>query len=95
MKDVMILNKRKVPLRSCVITKEKLPKKELIRVVRNNIGEVFIDLKGKANGRGAYLKKDIDVIKKAKATKTLEKHLELEIPTAIYQELEELVNKII
>lgn len=44
-------------MRSCVITKEKLPKKELIRVVRTPDGEVIIDVSGKANGRGAYLKK--------------------------------------
>ena len=57
---------KKIPMRSCVITKEKLPKKELIRVVRTPDGEVIIDVSGKANGRGAYLKKDIEVIKKAK-----------------------------
>ena len=48
---------KKIPMRSCVITKEKLPKKELIRVVRTPDGEVIIDTVGKANGRGAYLKK--------------------------------------
>ena len=50
-------------MRSCIITKEKLPKKELIRVVRTPEGEIVIDEIGKANGRGAYLKKDIEVIK--------------------------------
>ena len=48
---------KKIPMRSCVITKEKLPKKDLIRVVRTPDGEVIIDTVGKANGRGAYLKK--------------------------------------
>ena len=48
---------KKIPMRSCVITKEKLPKKELIRVVRTPDGEVIIDVSGKAYGRGAYLKK--------------------------------------
>ena len=48
---------KKVPCRTCVITREKLPKKELIRVVRTPEGEVIIDETGKANGRGAYLKK--------------------------------------
>ena len=49
------MKQRKVPLRTCVVTKEKLEKKDLIRVVKNNNGEVFVDLTGKANGRGAYI----------------------------------------
>ena len=51
---------RKIPMRTCVITKEKLPKSELIRVVRTPLGEVVVDATGKANGRGAYLKKDLE-----------------------------------
>ena len=80
-------------MRSCVITKEKLPKKELIRVVRTPDGEVIIDVSGKANGRVAYLKKDIEVIKKAKSNKLLNRVLEVEIPDKIYEELEEIINK--
>ena len=49
---------RKIPMRTCVVTREKLPKAELIRVVRTPEGNVVIDESGKANGRGAYLKKD-------------------------------------
>ena len=44
---------KKIPLRSCVVTKEKLPKKDLLRVVRTPEGDVIVDLSGKANGRGA------------------------------------------
>lgn len=60
---------KKIPMRSCVVTKESLPKKELIRVVRDKEGNVTIDLTGKQNGRGAYLTKDLDVIKKLKKVK--------------------------
>ena len=84
---------KKIPMRSCVITKEKLPKKELIRVVRTPDGEVIIDVSGKANGRGAYLKKDIEVIKKAKNNKVLNRVLEVEVPDSIYEKLEEIVQK--
>ena len=84
---------KKIPMRSCVITKEKLPKKDLIRVVRTPDGEVIIDTVGKANGRGDYLKKDIEVIKKAKSNKLLNRVLEVEIPDKIYEELEEIINK--
>lgn len=84
---------KKVPMRSCIITKEKLPKKELIRIVRTPEGEIVIDEIGKANGRGAYLKKDIEVIKKAKNNKVLNRVLEVEIPDSIYEELEIVVQK--
>ena len=84
---------KKIPMRSCIITKEKLPKKELIRVVRTPEGEIVIDEIGKANGRGAYLKKDIEVIKKAKNNKLLNRVLEVEVPDSIYEKLEELLEK--
>jgi len=78
---------KKIPMRSCLITKEKLPKKDLIRIVRTPEGTVIIDELGKVNGRGAYLKKDIDVINKAKNNKVLERVLEVKVPDSIYDEL--------
>lgn len=84
---------KKVPMRSCIITKEKLPKKELIRVLRTPEGEIVIDEIGKANGRGAYLKKDIEVIKKAKNNKVLNRVLDVEVPESIYEKLEIIVQK--
>ena len=78
---------KKVPMRSCVVTGEKLEKKELIRVVRDNTGKVFIDISGKANGRGAYLKKDIEVINRARKNKILNRRLEVEVPDSIYEEI--------
>ena len=82
---------KKIPMRTCVVTKEKLEKKELIRIVRNNEGKVFIDETGKQTGRGAYLKKDSEVIKKAQKNKILDRILETTIPDEIYMEL---LNKI-
>lgn len=82
---------KKIPMRSCVVTGEKLEKRDLIRVVRDNTGRVFIDESGKANGRGAYLKRDIEVIKKAKQNKILDRRLEVEVPANIYEELEEMI----
>ena len=78
---------KKIPMRSCVATGEKLPKKELIRVVRTPEGSVIVDESGKANGRGAYLKKDIETFNKAQKSKILNKRLEVEVPSSIYQEL--------
>ena len=78
---------KKIPMRSCVITGEKLPKKDLIRVVRTPEGDVIVDESGKANGRGAYLKKDIETFEKAEKSKILNKRLEVEVPSSIYEEL--------
>ena len=78
---------KKIPMRTCVITHEKLEKKDLFRVVRNNEGQVFVDENGRANGRGAYLKKDKDVIETARKSKALESHLEVKIEDSIYDEL--------
>lgn len=84
---------KKIPLRSCVVSKEKLPKQELIRIVKNKENEVFIDLTGKANGKGAYIKKDLAILEKAIKTKALEKHLETKIENSIYEELKNIINK--
>lgn len=78
---------KKIPMRTCVITHEKCEKKDLLRIVRNNEGSVFVDDTHKANGRGAYLKKDADVIEKARKSKILDKNLEVSIPENIYDEL--------
>ena len=84
---------KKIPLRTCVVTHEKLEKKDLIRVVRTPNGEVLIDESGKLNGRGAYLKKDIDVINKAEKNKILNKHLEVEVKKEVFDELKRLIEK--
>lgn len=84
---------KKIPLRTCVVTNEKLPKKELIRVVRDKEGIVSVDLTGKANGRGVYLKGDVEVIEKAKKSKVLDRKLEVSVPDNIYDELIEVVSK--
>lgn len=84
---------KKVPLRTCVVTKETLPKVELLRIVRTKDQNVMVDLTGKANGRGAYIKKDISVLEKAKKSKILEKKLECKIDDSIYDEIKEIIEK--
>lgn len=78
---------KKIPMRTCVITREKLPKQELIRVVRTPEGNIIIDETGRANGRGAYLKKDATVFEKAKKSKVLNRMLEVEVKEQIFEEL--------
>ena len=81
------MKNKKIPMRSCVVTKEKLPKQELLRIVRTTDMNVVIDDTGKINGRGAYIKKDIDVLDKAIKSKALERHLEVSISDELYDEI--------
>lgn len=82
---------KKIPMRSCVVTKERCAKQDLIRVVRTPDGNVVVDTTGKLNGRGAYLKKDKSVFEKAKSSKILDRILEINVPDEIYVELNNLV----
>ena len=85
------MKQRKIPMRTCVVSREKCEKKDLIRVVRTPEGNVEIDETGKKNGRGAYLKKDALIFDKAKKSKILDRILEVDVPDSIYIELNELI----
>lgn len=78
---------KKQPLRKCIVTQEMVPKPQLIRVVRNKEGEIFVDETGKRNGRGAYLTKDIQVIEQAKQQQVLNRHLKTKVDESVYEEL--------
>ena len=84
--------KMNAPLRKCVISKERLYKNELFRILRTPEGDVVVDKTMKANGRGAYLKKDKDVIMTAKKSKALDRQLEVEVKSEIYDELLSLLD---
>lgn len=85
------MKQRKIPMRMCVVTREKLPKSELIRIVKTENG-VIVDPTGKQNGRGAYLKKDLEVFEKAKKTKVLNKILEAEVSEEVFENLKQTLN---
>ena len=78
---------KKIPMRKCVVTNERFEKKSLWRIVKTPEGEVIYDRTGKANGRGAYLSKSKATIDKAMKTKVLDRHLEAQVPEAVFQEL--------
>ena len=84
---------KKIPMRTCIVTGEKLPKIELLRIVRSTEGEVIPDLTGKINGRGAYIKKDQEVLEKAKNKKILERKLETSISEEIYEKISEIIRE--
>ena len=80
---------RKIPMRQCLGCRERQPKKELIRVVRSPEGEISLDFKGKASGRGAYICHDPQCLKKAIKSKALERAFSTQIPPEIYDKLNE------
>lgn len=80
---------KKIPQRKCVGCGEGFPKPELIRVVRLPDGSITLDFTGKKSGRGAYLCKNIQCLKKARKSNRLERNLEVTIPDDIYAALEE------
>ena len=77
----------------CVVTRERFPKQELIRVVVNKEGVVTVDETGKLNGKGAYIKRDIDVLNKAISTKVLDRTLNVTISDDIYNELRRIIGE--
>lgn len=85
------MKQKKMPMRTCVITREKCEKKDLVRVVRTPEGSVIVDVTGKQNGKGAYLKLSLEVIEKAMKNKALDRALEVEVPLEIYEELKSLL----
>ncbi|MDI3508078.1 MAG: uncharacterized protein PWP48_192 [Clostridiales bacterium] len=79
---------RKIPERTCVACRQAKPKKELIRVVRNNEGNVCIDPTGKAAGRGAYICANIQCISKAHKSRALDRALKVKVEDSVYEDLE-------
>lgn len=84
---------KKIPMRRCVATGESCPKKELLRIVRTPEGTVEIDLGGKHNGKGAYIKKDLKALELAKQKKALSRALEVEIPESVYAEIAKILSE--
>lgn len=80
---------KKIPMRQCTGCREMKPKREMIRVVKSPENEISLDFKGKAQGRGAYVCRNADCLKKAIKSKALEKSLDISIPDDIYTQLKE------
>ncbi|MEI3610888.1 RNase P modulator RnpM [Pseudogracilibacillus sp. SO30301A] len=85
--------KRKIPQRKCIVTNELKPKKEMIRIVRNKEGEVFVDPTGKKNGRGAYISIDKEVFEEAEKNNVLEKVFKVKIDPSLYAELKDIIGE--
>lgn len=80
---------RKIPLRRCTGCGEMKNKKELIRVVRSEEGQFFIDFTGKKPGRGAYVCKEASCLEKSVKQKGLERSFKLSVPKDLYEQLKQ------
>lgn len=79
---------KKVPQRKCIGCGEMKDKGSLMRVIKDTSGEFSLDLTGKKNGRGAYLCKNKECLKKAIKSKGLERSFQMAIPVSVYEMLE-------
>lgn len=82
------MKEKKIPERRCVGCGISFPKKDLIRVVRLPDGGAELDPTGKKAGRGAYICRSAECLKKARKAKRLERNLEVTISDEVYEELE-------
>lgn len=80
---------KKIPLRKCLGCGEMKPKKELVRVVKNQDGEISLDLTGKKPGRGAYICRDLACLQAARKARRIERGFSCQIPDEIYDRMEE------
>lgn len=81
------MKKKKIPMRKDVVTGEMMPKRQLIRVVRNKENEVSLDPTGKKPGRGAYVAVNVDIAKKAKQDRTFDQVFGVQLSDDFYDEL--------
>lgn len=80
---------KKLPLRMCIACRELKDKRELLRVVKNSDGEIFIDLTSKAQGRGAYICDKSECIAKLRKQRLLNKVFSCAVYDEVYARIEE------
>lgn len=83
------MQQKKVPMRTCIACRQEKEKREMLRIVRNSEGTIALDFSGKLQGRGAYLCKEPECVKKLKRQKLLNKSFSCFVPDEIYQRIEE------
>ena len=81
------MNEKKQPERTCIACKIKHAKKDLIRIVKNNNGEISLDFTGKKPGRGAYVCPTLACIEKAVKSKALHRAFQCNVPMEVYEKL--------
>ena len=78
---------KKIPMRKCTGCGEMKSKKELVRVLKTVDGNIIIDLPGRQNGRGAYICRSEECLKRAMKTKAIDRSLGVAVSAEIFEEL--------
>ena len=76
-------------LRMCVACRNMQDKRNLIRVVKEKDGNIFVDFTGKKNGRGAYVCKSEECLKTLCKQKSLNKTFKTNVDESVYKTIEE------
>lgn len=80
-----------IPDRQCVGCRELKPKRELVRIVRDQEGKVELDDTGKKAGRGAYICPSLECLQKARQNRGLERSFKATVSPQIYDEIARLL----
>ena len=82
------MSAKKTPMRMCTGCREMKPKQQLIRIVKTPDGEIKLDNTGRLNGRGAYICKSADCLKKAQKAGALSRAFETDVADEVYAAIE-------
>ena len=85
---------KKIPQRKCVGCQELKGKKEMLRILRTENGEIVLDTTGRKNGRGAYLCYSRECFEKAVKSRGLERALKVAVTSDTYEELKKEIDAI-
>lgn len=85
------MDKKKEKIRMCIVCRGQSDKKQLLRIVKNKEGQIFVDETGKANGRGAYVCKEKQCFEKLCKTKALNRAFKCNVPESVYQQIGEKI----
>lgn len=80
---------KKIPLRQCVACRELKEKKQMLRLVKNAEGKIFLDFSGKASGRGAYVCDQSECIERLKAKRMIDRAFACKVDDSVYASIEE------
>ncbi len=86
-----MLKKKHEPIRLCIACRKKDFKYNLLRVVKNKSGYIFVDYSKKASGRGSYVCSCEKCVKILRKKKSLQKMFKCVVKDEIYLELESRV----
>ena len=88
------MSQKKTPQRMCVACRSMKDKNELIRIDKNKNGEINLDATGKAQGRGAYICRDLNCLLKAEKSGALNRAFSVNVDRSVYDKLKEELGKI-